>query len=112
MQVGDMSSSSLVKLLTTCTPPVPHSLSLPLGALPNPALIMLPPCVFLRVAFFLCPGLFLNLHVSLLWLPLTFYPQVQQYPLSLYPSLSTGADVLLGLGFFSSLSLFFSIVHA
>ena len=65
LQVGESSSLIGVRLLTRFSPTGRHLRSFPLGLLPNPALIMLPPIGLLRVALFWCPGLSLNRHVAL-----------------------------------------------
>ena len=52
----------------------------PLGAFPNPTLILLPPMVLLQVAPLLWSGLFLALgQFELLWTFLNLYPHVEQY---------------------------------
>ena len=77
LHVGESSSMIGSRLLTSVSPPGRHLRSFPFGLFPKPALIMLPPIGLLRVALFWCPGLSLNLHVALWWLPFTLYPHVQ-----------------------------------
>ena len=55
-----------------------HLRSDPLGVCPNPAFTMLPPIGLLRVASFLCPGLFFNRQCALSCPFFNLYPHVWQ----------------------------------